>query len=106
MAPRELSTLQERATFLDSYDNFLLDCDGVIWEGDHVIEGVHQTMEYLRKVGKKIIFVTNNATKSRQANKVKFDKLSVQCSVVSPSSTRLGPEDRDKGTDKSIIYAG
>jgi 4-nitrophenyl phosphatase len=37
---------------------------------------------------KSIIFVTNNATKSREDYKKKFDKLGIQAEVVRRSSQR------------------
>ncbi|PKI26130.1 hypothetical protein CRG98_049181, partial [Punica granatum] len=33
---------------LDSVDAFLFDCDGVIWKGDTLIDGVSQTLDLLR----------------------------------------------------------
>ncbi|EFX00668.1 4-nitrophenylphosphatase [Grosmannia clavigera kw1407] len=51
--------------FLDKFDTFLLDCDGVLWSGDHVFEGIPETIELLRSKGKRTVFVTNNSTKSR-----------------------------------------
>lgn len=58
-------------------------CDGVIWEGDNVIGKAKEALQYLREEGKRIFFVTNNATKSRMANKEKFDKLGIECKEVS-----------------------
>ncbi|KAL2263216.1 hypothetical protein VTK26DRAFT_7710 [Humicola hyalothermophila] len=63
--------------FIDRFDVFLLDCDGVIWSGDHVFEGVVETLELLRSRGKKTIFVTNNSTKSRQEYLKKFTGLGI-----------------------------
>jgi 4-nitrophenyl phosphatase len=37
----------------------------VLWSGDHIFEGVVDTLDMLRSKGKRIIFVTNNSTKSR-----------------------------------------
>ncbi|KAH7328577.1 HAD-like domain-containing protein [Stachybotrys elegans] len=51
--------------FIDKFDTFLLDCDGVLWSGDHVYEGVPETIAYLRAQGKRTVFVTNNSTKAR-----------------------------------------
>ena len=53
----------------------LFDCDGVIWKGDSLIDKVPSVLELLRKLGKKIFFVTNNSTKSRKGYKGKFEKL-------------------------------
>ena len=54
---------------------FIFDCDGVIWRGDSVIEGVPETLEMLRAMGKKLFFVTNNSTKSRKGYLKKFTSL-------------------------------
>ena len=60
---------------LDKTDVFIFDCDGVIWKGDSLIDGVPATLEMLRAAGKKIFFVTNNSTKSRKGYKGKFTSL-------------------------------
>lgn len=52
--------------FLDKFDTFLLDCDGVLWAGDHAFDGIADTIKLLRSKGKRVVFVTNNSTKSRQ----------------------------------------
>lgn len=60
---------------LDGVDVFIFDCDGVIWRGDSLIDGIPETLDKLRKAGKKMFFVTNNSTKSRAGYKKKFDSL-------------------------------
>ncbi|KAJ0791650.1 putative phosphoglycolate phosphatase [Helianthus annuus] len=65
-------------TLLDSVECFLFDCDGVIWKGDTLIDGVPQTLEMLRSKGKKLVFVTNNSTKSRKQYAHKFQSLGIQ----------------------------
>ncbi|XP_073048035.1 phosphoglycolate phosphatase 2 [Primulina eburnea] len=62
---------------VDSVDAFLFDCDGVIWKGDALIEGVPETLETLRSMGKKLVFVTNNSTKSRRQYAKKFNSLGI-----------------------------
>ena len=52
--------------FIDSFDTVLTDCDGVLWTGANAIEGSPETINLLRDAGKKIIYVTNNGTKSRR----------------------------------------
>ncbi|KAI9366703.1 HAD-like domain-containing protein [Zopfochytrium polystomum] len=66
--------------FVDGVDTFLLDCDGVIWSGDHLIPNVQETLSTLRAMGKQIIFVTNNSSKSRRAYLKKFQSLGLQAS--------------------------
>jgi len=60
---------------LASTDVFIFDCDGVIWRGDSLIDGIPETLQKLRAAGKKMFFVTNNSTKSRAGYKKKFDSL-------------------------------
>mmetsp|Transcript_20508 Transcript_20508/g.29357 ORF Transcript_20508/g.29357 Transcript_20508/m.29357 type:complete len:362 (+) Transcript_20508:95-1180(+) len=60
---------------LPDVDVFIFDCDGVIWRGDSVIDGIPETLDKLRSLGKKMYFVTNNSTKSRKGYKAKFDSL-------------------------------
>ncbi|XP_066949028.1 glycerol-3-phosphate phosphatase isoform X1 [Macrobrachium rosenbergii] len=52
--------------FLDSFDNVLTDCDGVLWAGDMIIGQAHEALNKLRALGKKVFYVTNNSTKSRE----------------------------------------
>eukprot|EP00816_Leptocylindrus_hargravesii_P012194 CAMPEP_0196802858 /NCGR_PEP_ID=MMETSP1362-20130617/2392_1 /TAXON_ID=163516 /ORGANISM="Leptocylindrus danicus, Strain CCMP1856" /LENGTH=339 /DNA_ID=CAMNT_0042174261 /DNA_START=97 /DNA_END=1116 /DNA_ORIENTATION=- len=84
-APRSFSTTAIKASvdrlsdpnseLLDRTDVFIFDCDGVIWRGDSVIDGIPETLDKLRAAGKKMFFVTNNSTKSRAGYKKKFDSL-------------------------------
>ncbi|PSK57836.1 hypothetical protein B9Z65_9038 [Elsinoe australis] len=67
--------------FLDRFDVFLFDCDGVLWSGDHLFRGTAETLEMLRKRGKQLVFVTNNSTKSRADYKKKFDNLGIPAKV-------------------------
>ncbi|KAF8752214.1 phosphatase [Rhizoctonia solani] len=80
MAAKPTTPSQLQAV-VDSYDTFMFDCDGVLWHGDHLIPGIIEVLAYLRQQKKSIIFVTNNATKSRRSYKGKFDKLGVQAEV-------------------------
>ncbi|PYH47938.1 4-nitrophenylphosphatase [Aspergillus saccharolyticus JOP 1030-1] len=67
--------------FLDKFDVFLFDCDGVLWSGDHLFPGTNETLDLLRSKGKQIVFVTNNSTKSRADYVKKLEGLGI------PSST-------------------
>lgn len=80
-APKSLSSVDEYRDLLDRYDTFLFDCDGVIWTGPKLVPGVVQVLDILRKRGKNILFVTNNAAKSREMYKKAFDGFGIQASV-------------------------
>ncbi|KIR79996.1 4-nitrophenyl phosphatase [Cryptococcus gattii EJB2] len=81
MAPPFLKSQEEYEELVDSVDTFLLDCDGVLYHGKQIVEGVRTVLDMLRKKGKKIIFVTNNATKSRRKLKETFDHLGLNASL-------------------------
>ncbi|KAI9209149.1 HAD-like domain-containing protein [Polychytrium aggregatum] len=68
------------AQFIDSIDTFLLDCDGVIWHGTHVLDGIRELLALLRSKGKRLLFVTNNSTNSRKSYLKKFTKLGIEAS--------------------------
>lgn len=67
--------LDSAKDMLDNTQAFIFDCDGVIWRGDKLIEGIPETLEALSAAGKKRIFVTNNSTKSREGYLKKFQSL-------------------------------
>jgi len=67
--------------FIDRFDVFLFDCDGVLWSGDHLFEGTVETLELLRSKGKQVVFVTNNSTKSRADYLKKLTSMGIPSSV-------------------------
>ena len=44
----------DKKGLVDSVETFIFDCDGVIWKGDSLIEGVPETIAMLREVAGKI----------------------------------------------------
>ncbi|KAL9254870.1 Phosphoglycolate phosphatase 2-like protein [Drosera capensis] len=80
MNPAKQLTPATAADLVDSVDAFIFDCDGVIWKGDRLIDGVSQTLEWLRSKGKQLVFVTNNSSKSRRKNAEKFHSLGISVS--------------------------
>ncbi|XP_073293387.1 phosphoglycolate phosphatase 1A, chloroplastic-like isoform X2 [Primulina huaijiensis] len=67
--------LKDPDQLIDSVETFIFDCDGVIWKGDKLIGGVPETLDMLRSKGKRLVFVTNNSTKSRKQYGKKFETL-------------------------------
>lgn len=65
---------------INSVETFIFDCDGVIWKGDTLIDGVPETLDMLRDLGKRLVFVTNNSTKSRKQYGKKFETLGLNVS--------------------------
>lgn len=73
----KITTREQAAGLLDSYDYFLFDCDGVIWLGDHLLPLVAETIALLKSSGKTVIFVTNNSSKARSDYERKFANLGI-----------------------------
>jgi len=56
---------QNAKEIIENIDTFLFDCDGVLWDGNGVIEKSCDALLKLKELGKKVFFVTNNSSKSR-----------------------------------------
>lgn len=78
VSPIKLDNKQTVLEFLDSYDTFLFDCDGVLWSGTHLLPHVIETLTLLKKLNKTVLFVTNNSTKSRQDYTKKFSNFGIE----------------------------
>jgi len=70
----------ELGEFLKRHDNILLDCDGVLWAGGEAISGSVETVDALRKAGKKVLFITNNSSKSRREYSEKLNGFGIATS--------------------------
>jgi len=60
---------------LREHDTFLIDCDGVLWRGSELVPRAIDTIDYLFALKKRVIFITNNSTKSRKEYVVKMTKM-------------------------------
>ena len=54
-------------TIADGYDAFLLDLDGVLYRGDRPVPHAAETVDALRRLGKRVAFVTNNSSRPPEA---------------------------------------
>lgn len=54
-------------SLVDKYDVILFDCDGVLWRGLSEVPGAADTLKKLISLGKKVILVTNNNSKTRKS---------------------------------------
>lgn len=44
-----LSSAEDYAALLDKYDTWMFDCDGVLWNGDRLIDGAVEVLSILRR---------------------------------------------------------
>lgn len=54
---------------------FLFDLDGTLYLGDRPIEGAVETLCFLRQAGKRIVFLTNNSSKTAQEYEEKLSEM-------------------------------
>ena len=80
-SPINLDNKNRVLEFLDRFDYILSDCDGVLWLNNQAVPGVPSVMNKLRAMGKKIIFATNNSTKTREEFEQKLTKLGYKCHI-------------------------
>ncbi|XP_066260953.1 uncharacterized protein [Euwallacea similis] len=81
---------EEIRQLFDSVDTVLLDIDGVLVRGKTVIPGSVEAVAKLRKLGKKIAFVTNNSMLSTQEFAEHLTILGISATaedVVTPGTT-------------------
>ncbi|GFS01419.1 phosphoglycolate phosphatase [Elysia marginata] len=58
-------TRENAEEILQNIDNFLFDCDGVLWDGNGPIKGSLETVLRLKELGKQVFYVTNNSSQTR-----------------------------------------
>lgn len=51
---------------LHDHDNFIIDCDGVLYTGGVDLPRAKEAIAMLRRLGKRVVFVTNTSSKSRE----------------------------------------
>lgn len=100
----------DKKLLVDSVETFIFDCDGVIWKGDSLIEGVPETIAMLRAMGKRLIFVTNNSTKSREGYLNKFLSLGLEITAEEVFSSSFAAaaylESKNFPKDKKVYVIG
>lgn len=65
----------EGPAVLEGVSTLVLDCDGVLWRGSELMPGTVQALQRFREMGKRLLFLTNNSSKSRRAYKVRGGAL-------------------------------
>lgn len=79
---------------LKSKKLFLLDMDGTIYLGSRVFDGTLDFLKYIKSIGNKYIFLTNNSSNSVEKYVEKLSKLGITATQ----------EDFFTSTDATVIY--
>lgn len=70
-------TKEERVEFLNSFDQVLVDCDGVVWDNKSSIPGAGEGLQSLIRENKQVVFVSNNSVRSLEDYKEKITGLGI-----------------------------
>ncbi len=60
---------------------YILDLDGVVYRGITVIPGACESIDRLRSSGSRVVFLTNNATRTRAATARRLVDMGIPCSA-------------------------
>ncbi|XP_067865611.1 pyridoxal phosphate phosphatase [Heterodontus francisci] len=63
---------------LAAIDSFLLDCDGVVWNGERAVSGAAELLSRLQALGKRLYLVSNNGSRSGAGLLDKCGRLGLQ----------------------------
>lgn len=79
--PIRLESKRQVDELLDSVDHILIDCDGVIYLSNETVAGTPAVIKELRARGKKVIFASNNSSKSRKAVLKKLNSMGFEATL-------------------------
>ena len=94
----------------DRFDGFLVDLDGVVWEGRELIPGAVETLRKLIESNKEIVFVTNNSVKAPAAYGARLRDAGVEIAddrvvTAGAATARLAAESVGGGGTAFVIGA-
>lgn len=72
--------LRELPDVLD-FDGYFFDLDGTLFLGNQLLPGVQDTLRVLRQAEKKILFLTNTTTRTREDCRIRLQHLGLEAHV-------------------------
>ena len=73
---------------------YLLDMDGTIYLGDRIFDGTLEFLDYIKQIGGKYMFLTNNSSKSVERYVEKVNKMGIKATT----------DDFFTSTNATVIY--
>ncbi len=74
-SPNSKSMNQQTNKPTTLYDAYIFDLDGTVYLGDALLPTAGETIAYLRQMGKRTVFLSNNPTRTREAYAAKLTRL-------------------------------
>lgn len=66
---------------LKNIDGFVFDLDGTIYLGEKALPGAVDCIAWLRKRGKRVVFISNKPLEPREAYAAKLTRLGIPCAI-------------------------
>jgi len=64
-------------SLIDKYDYYIFDLDGTVWTDGILIEGALKTLTTIKEKGKKIFFLTNSSSSTRETYIERLKKVGI-----------------------------
>ncbi|XP_029046011.1 glycerol-3-phosphate phosphatase-like [Osmia bicornis bicornis] len=110
MAAIDFNTLNDEnvTKFFHSFDTVLTDCDGVLWMYMNPLPNAAEVMNAFRSLGKRVFYVTNNSTKTREefVNKCKILNFKVSKEEILCTANLSACYLQDLGFNKKVYIIG
>lgn len=94
-------------TDLENIEAFILDIDGVVYVGESSIKGSTEAVKDLKRKGKKLGFLTNNSTETREAYQQRFSGIGLDIDqskiMTSAYATAIYLSNRPNGSEIYVI---
>ncbi len=97
-----------KPTFKD-FNGFFFDCDGVLWEEDHLLPGASDLINFLKDNNKSTAFLSNNSTKSISEYRKKFQSFDLPVTenqIMTSSLVTLEYISKKDYEEKSLYIIG
>jgi HAD superfamily hydrolase (TIGR01450 family) len=98
------------AAILPQKTCFILDLDGVVYRGEEAIEGAPATIQLLRGLGKKVVFLTNNSASSSEKVVAKLCRLGIPCCgddlLTSAQAARIVIQEKQLDANHGVFVVG
>eukprot|EP00472_Partenskyella_glossopodia_P000355 CAMPEP_0197542438 /NCGR_PEP_ID=MMETSP1318-20131121/67705_1 /TAXON_ID=552666 /ORGANISM="Partenskyella glossopodia, Strain RCC365" /LENGTH=296 /DNA_ID=CAMNT_0043101703 /DNA_START=429 /DNA_END=1319 /DNA_ORIENTATION=+ len=93
---------------METISTLILDQDGVLWRDRFVFPSTLPSLNRLRELGKRLLFVTNNASKSRKQYVEKWKKVGLELNKdeIVPASYLAAAYLESKGFKGKVFYIG
>lgn len=91
-----------------AYDGYIFDLDGTIYLGDIILPGAAETLAQLRAAGRRVAFLSNNPTKTREqyVTKLRGMGIAVELDEVVNSSHVMVQWLREHAPDATLFVCG